>query len=149
MGGEYKMRKVVRTIIFSLFLIIFVIGIYWFVIHPSSYKYDTAVKNGDIVMGAGGIQNIDKLYNFINSIENGRTDKIRITAYSKEGYPIIFDLFYESSIIKCTTDNTRNLFGRSFFKIYGEYTTIFKDNNGDYFLTDESSNNENLWIFQE
>lgn len=51
--------------------------------------------------------------------------------------------------IKCTTDNTRNLYGRDYTKSYGEYTKIMKDERNDYSLVDETGKYEEQWIFQE
>ncbi|MDF2589306.1 MAG: hypothetical protein K0S41_3147 [Anaerocolumna sp.] len=51
--------------------------------------------------------------------------------------------------IKCTTDNTRNLYGRDYTKRYGEYIKIMKDEKNDYSLVDETGKYEDQWIFQE
>ena len=143
------MKKIVRICIFIIVIVPTIIGLYWFIIHPKSYDYDKAIKNGDVVMGAGGLTNVDKFHSFIMNVENKKPDKIRITAYSKEGYPQIFDLDYDGNIIKCSIDNTRNLYGRDKTKRYGEYTKITKDEINDYSLVDESGKYEKQWIFQE
>lgn len=144
------MRKIVKisiSIVCIITLALTISGAYWFIIHPKTYNYDTAVKNGDVVMGASGLANIDKLHSFIKNVENMQPDKIRITAYSKEGYPEIFDLDFDGKLIKCTTDNTRNLYGRDFTKKHGEYTRITKDENYNYMLEDEAG--KSVFIFQE
>ncbi|HCL03021.1 MAG TPA: hypothetical protein DHW61_11535 [Lachnoclostridium phytofermentans] len=141
------MRKIVKICTLIIVLALTFGGVYWFIIHPKTYKYDTAVKNGDVVMGAGGSANVGKFHSFIKNVENKQPDKIRITAFSKEGYPKIFDLDFDGNIIKCTTDNTRNLFGRDNTKKYGEYTKITKDEKNDYMLEDETG--KGVWIFQE
>jgi hypothetical protein len=143
------MKRVVKICILIIVLIPTIIGVYWFMIHPKSYNSDKAVKNGDVVMGPGGLVNVDKFHSFIKNVENQQPDKIRITAYSKEGYPEIFDLDFDGDIIKCTTDNTRNLYGREKTKRYGEYTKITKNEINDYFLVDETGKYEEQWIFQE
>jgi hypothetical protein len=147
--GWDEMKKTIKRIIAFVSFALVTIGIYWYVIHPNSYRYDTAVRNGDVVMGAGGLANVEKFHTFIANVKNKQPDKIRITAYSKEGYPEIFDLDYNGRIIKCTSDNTRNLFGRDNFKKYGEYTKILKNEINYYFLVDESGKYKDLWIFQE
>lgn len=129
-------------------LVVFVC-LWWFVIHPNSYEYKTAVKNGDVVMGPEGTVNADELFKFIESIEQKRKGNIRITTYSKEGYPTIFDLESDGSIIICRTDNTRNVFGREMVKQTGTYTKIITDANNNYFLFDENKIYEKLWIFQD
>lgn len=125
------------------------VGMYWFLIHPKSYKAELAIKNGDVVLWAGGLANTDKLHAFIRHVEDQLPDKIRIATYSKEGYPTIFDLEYDGNKIICVTDNTRNLFGREKSKSYGEYTNISKNDNDDYFLIDERGSYQEQWIFQE
>jgi len=100
-------------------------------------------------MGAGGLANVDKFHSFIKNVEYKQPDKIRITAYSKEGYPEIFNLDFDGNIIKCTTDNTRNLYGREKAKRYGEYTKITKDEINDYSLVDETGKYEEQCILQE
>lgn len=130
-------------------MVLISVGIYWFVIHTNSYNYNTAIKNGDVVMGASGLANVANLHTFIEKVRNSQPDKIRVTAYSKEGHPIIFDLDFDGKIIKCTTDNTRNLYGREYFKKHKEYTKIIKDEINDYFLVDETGKYKNQWIFQE
>ena len=137
-----------KVILFSV-LIMIAAFFYWTWIRPNTYPYETAVKNGDVVMGAGGVENVEKLYAFMENTENSRVDQIRITAYSKEGNPIIFDLKFEGEIIKCTSDNTRDRYGIRLFKAYGEYTKILKDERKDYFLIDETGKYEDRWIFQE
>lgn len=143
------MKRIIKICIFIIVLVPTIIGVYWFIIHPKSYDYDKAVKNGDVVNGAGGLANVDKFHTFIKNVDNKKPDKIRITAYSKEGYPEIFDLDYDGNIIKCTIDNTRNLYGRDNTKRYGEYTKITKDEINDYSLVDETGKYEEQWIFQE
>ncbi|MBK1812158.1 DUF4362 domain-containing protein [Clostridium sp. YIM B02505] len=143
------MIKLFKIFVAFLVLTLIVVGIYWLIIHPKSYSYDTAVGNGDVVMGAGGKANIEKFHSFIKNVQNKQTDKIRITAYSKEGNPTIFDLDFDGKIIKCTTDNTRDLYGRELSKRYGEYTKIIKNDINDYSLVDETGKYKNQWIFQE
>jgi hypothetical protein len=100
-------------------------------------------------MVAGCKANIEKFHTFIENVEKKQSDKIRITVYSKEGYPTIFDLDFDGKVIKCTTDNTRNPYGRNWFKKYGEYTKISKNEINDYFLVDETGKYKNEWIYQE
>lgn len=138
-----------KQVVFILLLALITMGIYWYVIHPHTYKYDTAVSNGDVVMGPSGAVNVEKLHDFIKKVENKQPDKIRITAYSKEGYPTIYDLNFDGEIIKCVTDNTRDLYGRAIFKDYGEYTKVLKNELNDYILIDKTGKYKDKWIFQE
>lgn len=143
------MKRSLKYLAIILILAVVFIFLYWFAIHTNSYDYDTAVKNGDVVMGPEGSVNEEGFYKFIENVDSKQTEKIRITAYSKEGYPIIFNLNYDGITIICITDNTRNKFGRDTSKQYGEYTKVIKDDNNDYFLIDETGRYNKQWIFQE
>ncbi|PKM93106.1 MAG: hypothetical protein CVU84_17505 [Firmicutes bacterium HGW-Firmicutes-1] len=143
------MRRVLKNTIIVLILAVVFTCFYWFIIHPNSYDYNTAVNNGDVVMGPEGPINKEGLIQYIKNVELKQIEKIRITAYSKEGYPIIFDLEYDGTIIICNTDNTRNAYGREKSKQYGEYTKIIKGDYNDYFLIDETGRYQKQWIFQE
>lgn len=141
-------KPVVDPSTLCLLMLLLAIGVYWFIIHPHTYKVSHAVKNGDVVMGPGKDYNIEKFDTFINNVSNKTHDEIRITAYSKEGYPIIFDLQFNGKVIHCTVNNTRNLYGRDYKKIKSVHTTIIKNSNNDYFLVDDNGINKDQWIFQ-
>ncbi|MDO9593194.1 MAG: DUF4362 domain-containing protein [Erysipelotrichaceae bacterium] len=141
------MRKIVKRLMVIIFLALTFVGVYWFAIHPNSYKYDTAIKNGDVVMWAGGLVNLDKFHAFIKNMENKQPEKIRITAFSKEEYPAVFDLDFYGENIKCTTDNTRDLYGRDCTKKYGEYTKITKNEINFHILVDETGKYQDTWLF--
>lgn len=143
------MRKLIRTAAICLALILIAASVYWLFIHPNTYKYNTAVKHGDVVMGPSGPANVEKLHTFIQKLQDHQPDRIRVTTYSKEGYPIIHDLDYDGKVIRCTTDNTRNRYGRNVFKEYGVYTKIAENDIHDFSLIDETGKYKNEWIFQE
>lgn len=144
-----RMCKIIRIAAVCLALILISIGVYWFIIHPNTYKYDTAVKRGDVVMSPSGQANVEKLHTFIQKVQDHQPDKIRVAAYSKEGYPSIHDLNYDGKVIRCTTDNTRNPYGRSILKEYGVYTKVTVNDIHDYSLIDETGKYKKEWIFQE
>ena len=141
-------KQIQKYLLLAVFIFI-VIGFYRFLIYQNTYPYVTALKNGDVVMGAGGVANVEKLYTFIDNLEHDQADSIQITAYSKEGSPSIFDLEFDGILIKCTSDNTRDRYGITLFKEYGEYTKVEKNERKDYFLIDETGKYEERWIFQE
>jgi hypothetical protein len=143
------MNKSIRRLILYTVLFLIIAGFYWVAIRPNAYPYESALKNGDVVMGASGVANVEKLYAFIENLEQNQADQIRITAYSKEGRPIIFDLEFNGEIIKCKSDNTRDRYGITFFKEYGEYTKVIRNERKDYFLIDDTGKYEDRWIFQE
>jgi hypothetical protein len=78
---------------------------------PINYKWDLAVKNGDVVEVGGKIYNFEKLESFIKVFKENKafeSDMIRITDYTKEGDACINFLSYSSEGVKLITDNTRD-----------------------------------------
>ncbi|HEY5560976.1 MAG TPA: DUF4362 domain-containing protein [Clostridiaceae bacterium] len=79
---------------------------------PQNYTEEDAIKNGDVVIdNSQKVYNLNKLTRFISNIKNEEKDKIRITALSIEGDPIIYYLNYSGKNIVLTVDNTRDKFG--------------------------------------
>lgn len=145
------MKKMFLYLVCVLLVMLLGVVIYRYLISPTSYEYETAIKNGDVVSGPNGNANVDKLYKFVENVESMNEDKIRITVYTHEGDAIIFDLEYYGKVIKCTKDSRRDSYG-SKTNEYGEYTKIQKEeanNLTNYYLFDETSKYENLYIFQE
>lgn len=84
----------------------------WFVlllILISGCNYNPSVE--DIVDSHGEITNIEKFMKFVENVNQGREDKIRVVRYTTEGDPILHDLEYDGEIITSTTDTTRDEFG--------------------------------------
>jgi hypothetical protein len=79
--------------------------------NKSPYTSETAIKNGDIVDIHGKQYNAEKLEKFIENVQNGTKDKVRITQYTNEGDAIITDLVFDGKNINYTYDNTRDGFG--------------------------------------
>jgi hypothetical protein len=79
--------------------------------NKSPYTYETAIKNGDVVDFHRDQYNTEKLEKFMENVQNGIKDKVRITGYTIEGGAIITDLEFDGKIIKYTYDNTRDGFG--------------------------------------
>ncbi|MBA2875780.1 MULTISPECIES: DUF4362 domain-containing protein [Anoxybacillaceae] len=65
----------------------------------------------DIVNKHGDITNLGKFMQFVENVNRGKEDKIRIVAYTVEGDPIIQDLEYDGESITLITDTTRDKFG--------------------------------------
>ena len=78
---------------------------------PGKYNYEDAVKNGDVVDLHGKMINTDKLNNFVDNVDKGHQDKVRITRYTIEGDPILYTLEYNGKIINYTVDTSRDAFG--------------------------------------
>ena len=72
------------------------------------------VKDSDIVFKQEEITtNLDKLEGFIENVENGKEDKIRIVRRTTEGDPIFDTLDYNGENIMYTFDNSQDEFGGS------------------------------------
>jgi Domain of unknown function (DUF4362) len=65
----------------------------------------------DIVDTHGQITNLEKFMKFVENVNQGTQDKIRVVRYTTEGDPILHDLEYDGEIITSTTDTTRDEFG--------------------------------------
>jgi hypothetical protein len=84
----------------------------WFVlllILISGCSYNPSEE--DIVDSHGDITNIEKFMKFVENVNQGREDKIRVVRYTIEGDPILHDLEYDGEIITSTTDTTRDEYG--------------------------------------
>jgi hypothetical protein len=63
----------------------------------------------DIVDSHGEITNSEKFMKFVENVNQGREDKIRVVRYTIEGDPMLHDLEYDGEIITSTTDTTNNI----------------------------------------
>lgn len=87
---------------------------------PDKYTAQVARDKGDIVVDKNAVYNKKKLDGFIDNIENKVPDKIQIVSYTKEGYPLIEQLYYNGTNITLITDNTRH---KSILSEYREVNT--------------------------
>jgi hypothetical protein len=65
----------------------------------------------DIVDSHGEITNLEKFMKFVENVNQGIEDKIRVVRYTIEGDPKLHDLDFDGKIITSTTDTTRDEFG--------------------------------------
>ncbi|MBS4213829.1 DUF4362 domain-containing protein [Neobacillus rhizophilus] len=79
----------------------------------------TKVKPGknDVVETHGGLENFQRLDQFVKHVQNNKKDKVRLIRYTIEGDRIFHDLAYDGSNLKFTLDTTGDKFGQ------GEVTT--------------------------
>ncbi|WP_051475755.1 DUF4362 domain-containing protein [Bacillus sp. J37] len=68
-------------------------------------------SNEDVVDTHGEITNLEKFMKFVENVNQGEEDNIRIVRYTTEGDPILHDLEYDGEMITSTTDTTRDEFG--------------------------------------
>ncbi|MFD0048341.1 DUF4362 domain-containing protein [Actinomycetes bacterium NPDC127524] len=77
----------------------------------SAYNSEEATKRGDVVFTPSGIKNFNRFQDFLNNMNIHQKDKVRITAYTKEGDPIFSDLVYDGKNIKYSHDSSNDKFG--------------------------------------
>ncbi|MBU9711916.1 DUF4362 domain-containing protein [Evansella tamaricis] len=70
------------------------------------YSSDVAVKNGDVI-GGSWQGNLKRFYDFLESVENGESDVIRVIFYTMEGAPIYHNLVLNEKI-EYTFDATQD-----------------------------------------
>lgn len=142
---EDVMKRKNKFILIFFTLVILTPVAYYSFIHPYTYPYKKAINNGDIVYSIRGVNNFEILREFIDKTRNNTYSKIRVVIYTKEGFPVIFDLTSKNGQIICLYDNTRNKFGRSIFKKEQIFEWIESDNKGNYFLRNKKG--DKLWFF--
>jgi len=67
-------------------------------------------ENGDIIV-QNGITNSDRFESFLKKSKQGKSDQIRITAYTTEGDPILYDVKYDGKTYQYSSDSSRDQFG--------------------------------------
>jgi hypothetical protein len=95
-SGGHKMKK---TFWFVFILLILISGCSY---NPS---------DEDIVDSHSEITNLEKFMKFVENVNQGTEDKIRVVRYTIEGDPMLHDLDFDGKIITSTTDTTRDEFG--------------------------------------
>lgn len=74
------------------------------------YTMEEAKKNGDIIV-QNGVTNSDRFESFLKKSTQGKSDQIRITAYTIEGDPILYDVKYDGKSYHYKSDSSRDQFG--------------------------------------
>jgi hypothetical protein len=105
--------------------------------NKAPYTFETAIKNGDIVNMHGKRYNIEKLDKFIENVNKGKKDKIRITNYTIEAGAIITDLDYDGGTINYRYDNTRDAYGSPTIKKMKFRSDSIYKSGSKYFLINE------------
>lgn len=65
----------------------------------------------DIVNMHGDITNINRFFTFLENVEQGRKDEIRVVSYTEEGDPILHNLDFDGKVIESSNDKRRDGFG--------------------------------------
>ena len=66
----------------------------------------------DIVNMHGDITNLNRFFTFLENVEQGHKDKIRVVSYTEEGDPILHDLDFDGEVIESSNDTRRDNFGQ-------------------------------------
>jgi hypothetical protein len=73
-----------------------------------SYDSEKAVKNGDVINMNGPIFNFDRFEQFMDSVEASEAASVRITNYTLEGNPTLYNLNFDGSVINFEIDRSKN-----------------------------------------
>ena len=66
----------------------------------------------DIIDTHGELENKERFNDFLNNVQQGKADNIRVVKYTTEGAPIIYDYEFEKDMIKVTIDTRRDDYGQ-------------------------------------
>lgn len=74
------------------------------------YTMEEAKENGDIIVQKD-VTNSDRFESFLKNATQGKSDQIRITAFTTEGDPVLYDVKYDGKSYQYTSDSSRDQFG--------------------------------------
>jgi len=86
---------------------------------PSDYTREMAINNNDVIYDYNRNYNTDRFFRFLDNVNNGIPDKIRIVYFGFEGQILISILQYDGNIIRITFDATRNQTSETYDSFYG------------------------------
>ncbi|MCY1690927.1 DUF4362 domain-containing protein [Exiguobacterium sp. SL14] len=81
-----------------------------FLVGCGKYTMEEAKENGDIIVQKS-VENSDRFESFLNKSKQGKSDQIRITAYTTEGDPVLYDVKYDGESYQYSSDSSRDQFG--------------------------------------
>ena len=73
-----------------------------------SYDSEKALKNGDVINMHGPIFNFDRFEQFLESVDAGKNASIRITNYTLEGNPTLYNLSFDGTSFDLVIDRSKN-----------------------------------------
>jgi hypothetical protein len=68
--------------------------------------------SNEVIDMHGMIENIERLDIFVDNVQNGKKDMVRLVRYTIEGDPIFHDLAYNGSKLTFTRDTSKDKFGQ-------------------------------------
>lgn len=130
--------------IFSIFLVSLILFLSACSALFPYYSSKTAIENGDVVELEGKIHNIDKLNEFIDSINRGEKTKVQIDKYNIKNNPAMYIIEFDGKLLSYSfarpsnDDSKDRLAG-----INAEIVKASRDENKDginYYLIDNRGN---------
>lgn len=73
-----------------------------------SYESEKAVKNGDVINMNGPVYNFDRFQHFLESVEAEEAATVRITNYTLEGNPTLYNVSFDGSAYDLEIDRSKN-----------------------------------------
>jgi hypothetical protein len=114
----------------------------------SNITTDYEPESGDILDKHGDITNLDKFNAFVDHVQQGKKDKIRIVHYTIEGDAILHDLDFDGKTIHSTFDSTRDEYGSgSVTKASCKSIAVQETNTSTEYVIEGCDNNEREFIF--
>lgn len=78
------------------------------ILSACSYDSETAVKNGDVINMHGPVYNFPRFERFLDNIEAKEAASVRITNYTLEGDPTLYNLSFDGSLFDLEIDRSKN-----------------------------------------
>lgn len=116
---------------------------------PRDYTLEKAISYNDVVSDVRRTYNTDRFFKFLDNVNNGIPDKIRITEFGIDGPPSIRILQYDGNIIRSLTDATRYITNQYYdyygYQIVSQTRNWYGEELEDYFLI--TVDNKRIIIF--
>lgn len=118
------------------------------------YTPELAAQNGDVVNVHGKYTNAERWTEFMSNVKSEIKDKVRVTQYTIEGDPILYELTYNGETIKFVYDNSMDNFGVDSKRPQASCKGIEvkkHDNGKEYYALTECDNEkgEYFWLEKE
>jgi hypothetical protein len=103
------------------------------------YDPEIAAQNGDVINIHRDIRNLDKWEQFVENVNAGTEDEVRVAQYSIEGVPYFYELVYKEGVLYYRYNSTYEAFasGRTKLNACTGIETRQNNNGGEFYaLTD-------------
>lgn len=119
---------------------------------PRNYTLKDAIKNNDIIYSPAGNQNAKRFFQFLINIQQGISDRIRITTFGIDGPAVVSIFEFKNSKLILTIDSTRYEANNTIDIFEGNVITVqlIKNTNNEfiyiYYL--DTYNNKSYDVFK-